>query len=101
MADWQEKRRLEAEYGPAIKPMMVKTSIPDNHVEFCRDIARLCRKHGVQKFHGSYRPNFDDPWDGEIIMAWEQGRHGEDSDRLYVNSRVDVYTRLGPPKDRY
>lgn len=78
--------------------MSDKISIPDRHQEFCKAVARLCREHGLTKFHGTYSPPFDDKWDGGIEMSWEDGRHGEDSDKLFISSHVRVWTRLGPHK---
>lgn len=73
-----------------------KISIPEREREFCRAVARLCRERGLRKFNGSYEPPFGDPWGDRVEMAWEQGRHGEDSDKLFISSTVRVWTRLGP-----
>jgi hypothetical protein len=78
-----------------------KGAIPAKHVEFCRALARIAREHGMQKFSVSYNPDFQDEWNDTITMQWEQGRHGEDSDRMFIQSNVTVHTRLGPPKERY
>lgn len=79
----------------------LKIGIPDKHQEFCKEVARLCRKHGLTKFHGQFRPTWQDPWDADIHFSWEQGRHGEDSDRIFIHSEVRVHTRLGPEKERF
>ena len=78
-----------------------KIGIPENHQEFCKEVARLCRKHGLTKFSGSYRPHWKDQWDGDIQFSWEQGRHGEDSDRLFIQSQILAHTRLGPEPERF
>ncbi len=72
------------------------STIPERHIEFCRALARVAREHGMQKMNGEYRPNFQDGWDGDIQFVWEQGRHGEDSDKLFVQSNIRVHTKIGP-----
>ena len=78
-----------------------KIEIPVHHQEFCKAIARVAREHGMENFSGSYRPKFRDAWHDQINFSWEQGRHGEDSDRLHITSSMHVHTTLGPPKPRY
>ena len=73
-----------------------KVQIPERHQEFCRAVARIAREYEMQSFSGSYRPGYGDAWQGEIKFAWEQGRHGEDSDRLGITSSLYVHTKLGP-----
>jgi hypothetical protein len=75
-----------------------KITIPENHQEFCKAIARLCREYEMQKVHLTYTPRFRDPWDGNIAMSWEEGRHGEDSDKIFISSEVRVYARLSVTK---
>lgn len=75
-----------------------KIDIPEKHQEFCRALARVARAHKMKNLSGSYRTAFGDPWQHDIQFSWEQGRHGEDSDKLFINSNVRVYTRLGPEK---
>ena len=81
--------------------MSEKVTIPERHQEFCKAVARLCREHSMESVTITYRPGFGDEWDGDISAMWEQGRHGEDSDRIYISSNVRVHTRLGPPKERF
>ena len=76
-----------------------KIDIPERHQAFCKAVARLARQYDLHDFGGSYKTAYDDPWRGNIQFRWEQGRHGEDSDRIYIWSQLDVHTNLGPPKD--
>jgi hypothetical protein len=77
---------------------MTKIDIPERHQEFCRKVARLAREHGLNKFGAAFTPGFKDPdhWQDQIEFSWEQGRHGEDSDKLRIASTKRVWTRLGP-----
>lgn len=75
-----------------------KINIPLKHQEFCKALACLCREHGMEKGSVTYTPNFDDSWNGDITMQWEQGRHGEESDKIFISSNIRVWTRLGPAK---
>lgn len=72
--------------------------IPEKYVEFCRALARVAREHNMDSLHGNFRPEFGDNWNEDINFTWKQGRHGEDSDELFVQSNVRVYTKLGPKK---
>jgi hypothetical protein len=78
----------------------MKIDIPDVHQEFCKAVAKLAREHGLDKFSGTFEPGFKDPsdWQDRIEFSWEQGRHGEDSDRLFMSSTKRVWTHLGPEK---
>jgi hypothetical protein len=40
-------------------------------------------------------------WQGEINATWEDGRHGEDAEQIYIESTVRVHTTLTPPKPDY
>jgi hypothetical protein len=78
--------------------MSDKISIPENHIAFCRAIARLCREHKMRRVGVNYSPGFDDAWGGDIAMSWEQGRHGEDAGKLSISSNVMAHVRLDDPK---
>lgn len=77
-----------------------KIDIPARHQEFCKAVARLAREHGLDEFSGSFKPGWKDPdnWQDQISFCWEQGRHGEDSDRIHMSSTKRIWTRIGPPK---
>ncbi len=77
--------------------MADKIHIPENHIAFCREIARLCREHKMHRVGVTYSPNLDDPWPGNIAMSWEQGRHGEDAGKLSISSNVQAIARLDDP----
>jgi len=74
--------------------MTDKPVIPDHHIAFCKAIAKLCREYKMDRVGLNYRPPFQDTWRDEIQMVWEQGRHGEASDKLSITSTVRVHTTL-------
>lgn len=79
--------------------MTDKITIPQPHIEFCQAVARLCRDYKMNNCDLSYDPELlHDPWPSKIHMRWQQGRHGEESDRMSIHSDVTVQTRLGPGK---
>lgn len=69
--------------------------IPDKYIDFCRELARVARKHNMNNLHGSFRPEFGSEWTEDINFRWKQGRHGEDSDELFVESNLRVFTKVG------
>lgn len=73
-----------------------KIEIPQSHQDFCKAVGKLAREHNLERFGGSFRPGFGDPWGETIEFSWEQGRHGEDSDQIKIWSTKRVNTRIGP-----
>lgn len=72
--------------------MSTETSIPEKHVEFAKAVARLAKEMGIQNMNVTYRPSyFRDDWKGDISIYWEQGRHGEDADKVRVSSTETVH----------
>jgi hypothetical protein len=74
--------------------MADEITIPKNHQDFCKAVARLCREHKLTNFSGTYRPGFDDPWRYTITFAWDEGRHGVAANRIYITSQADVRTKI-------
>ena len=80
--------------------MTDKISIPEHHQVICRAVARVCREHGLSNATFTYRPDWEDPWSTEIVMHWEQGRHGADSGTLRINSNLQVRTQIDIAAER-
>jgi hypothetical protein len=79
---------------------MSEIKIPDNHVAFCREVTRLAREHGYNNFNGSFDPGYKDPWQEKINFAWSQGRHGEDNNKIWINSTQNVHTKIDAPEEK-
>ena len=77
--------------------MTESSVIPENHIAFCKAVAQLCRDHKMERVGLTYTPSFRDPWSDPIQMVWEQGRHGEDSDKLTITSTVQLRAVLNTP----
>ena len=73
------------------------SAIPEKQLEFCRAVAALAADAGVSQLSLTFFPGLHDEWRDEIKMQWEQGRHGEDSRRVFVTSTVMVRTELKTP----
>ena len=73
------------------------SAIPEKHLEFCRKVAALAAEAGINRATLKFMPGFGDEWQDEIDMHWEQGRHGEDSRRVFVTSTVRVRDELQTP----
>lgn len=71
------------------------TSIPKNHVDFCKAVAKLAAEHQLNSFALSFKPRFDDPWRSEITANWCNGRHGDDMDGIRISSTVQVFEKVG------
>jgi hypothetical protein len=78
-------------------PLETSHVIPQRYVEFCRELARVARKHEMTSFHCNFRPEWQSDWNDQINMAWEQGRHGEDSGHMVLTSNVMVRTSIETP----
>lgn len=77
-----------------------KITIPANHVEFCKALARVAREHGIDNLNGSYSPDHNDPWPNMVNFSWSQGRHGADAEKIWINSSIDVRAKVDTDKAR-
>jgi len=68
-------------------------TIPENIQDICREFATIALKHELHNFSLSFRPSFDQGWGGEVACRWEWGRHGDDSQRLVIQSSFSVHTK--------
>lgn len=68
--------------------------IPQRHQAICREIAQLCRKHGLTSFSGSFKPGYRDDWYNEITFKWESGRHEADVGKVSIWSQIQVTTKI-------
>ena len=64
--------------------------IPTKHVAFCKEVAKLAAKCGLNSLGMTFKPGYGDGWNDPIQMAWERGRHGEDGKRVVITSTVMV-----------
>lgn len=74
-----------------------KTVIPQSHVEFCKEVAKLAAKHNLNKFGLTFQPGFDDEWRDQITVNWECGRHGDAIQNLRISSTVLVFAKVDLP----
>jgi hypothetical protein len=72
-------------------------TITESHQAFCREVARLARKHGLTNFGGSFRPGYGDEWRADISFKWETGRHDEDAGKISIWSQTSVNTSIDDP----
>ena len=73
-------------------------SIPEKHIQFCREVAALAEANGVEKFSLRFTPGFDDEWRDDISVNWSYGRHGDDARKVVVCSTVSVMVKLAAAK---
>ncbi|MEH6578069.1 MAG: hypothetical protein V7731_13420 [Amphritea sp.] len=79
--------------------MSEKIEIPEKYQEFCREVAALASRLGVEKAQVKLQPAFDDEWSGEISASCEMERHGSSAHRICIRSEIRVHTDLsGDPK---
>ncbi len=72
-----------------------KVAIPDNHVEFCKALAVLCKQHSLRRFSATYSPSFDDELNDDVTFSWNSGRHEEDAGNFAVSSVLRVWATIG------
>ena len=78
-----------------------KISIPERHQEICRQIAKIAKDNGLTRLSGKYSDYLGNDWDGDISFNWDAGRHGADSNRLYITSEFRVNTLVDENDPRY
>ena len=83
---------------PTAEPLapLTGSAIPERHLDFCRAVARLAKEHGLNRLTITFEPPFRDEWRDQIQATWEQGRHGEDAGRIFIQSTVRVHTQISP-----
>lgn len=83
---------------PTAEPLapLTGSAIPARHLDFCREVGRLAKEHGLNRVTITLQPGFRDEWRDQISATWEQGRHGEDAGQIYVESTVRVHTKISP-----
>ncbi len=47
---------------------LVPTELPENHVEFAKELAEAAKKHGIEEFTLEYKPKFD--MDDTALTFW-------------------------------
>jgi hypothetical protein len=69
--------------------------IPNEYLEFCREVGKVARKYKLSEFRGQFRPPIM-THDGhsEISFSWTQGRHGVESGNISVQSQIWVNTKI-------
>lgn len=73
-----------------------KIDIPEHHQVFCKAVARVAKEHGMDNLSGTYSPGWKDPWSAQIHFSWTQGRHGADSDKIFISSEMQVRAKIDP-----
>ena len=70
------------------------TVIPDEYVEFCKQVAILAAKLRLYRMSMSIQPGYDSTWQSNINMNWDSGRHGDDAQNVRISSQVDVRAKV-------
>lgn len=71
-----------------------KIEIPDDIQEICRNIAKAAQDSGLNKFECKFTPGFDSKWKYDVHFNWEAGRHGADSNKLFIWSQCTAHTQI-------
>ncbi len=69
-------------------------NITENHKNFCKEVAKLCRKYGLLSFQGSFSPGIGDAWHSKIEFNWESGRHNSETGIVHINSQVWINAEI-------
>ena len=78
-----------------------KKQIPDRYIQFCKDVAELAIKYELNSVGMRFTPGYSENyWRSDIVLNWEQGRHGEDSRRLNISSTVALHEKIDWPKEQ-
>ena len=78
---------------------MSESTIPQKYIEFCKAVSALASSAGFERLGVTITPGFSSGWDDDIQLKWEPGRHGEDSNRLYITSTVRIHTKIVEPPE--
>ena len=73
--------------------------LPKNLQQFCKDIAKVAREHGISTLEGKFHPGFDNDWSTTVHFNWKQGRHGAESGRIHMSSEQTITTKIDDGDD--
>ncbi|HEU4376254.1 MAG TPA: hypothetical protein VFS02_22365 [Telluria sp.] len=76
------------------------SNIPNNYVSFCTAVVKLAQAEGFGSLGLTINPGLDDSWTDQVRMNWRQGRHGEESRRLVIESTVIVRQSIDAPDSK-
>lgn len=68
--------------------------IPDEYVDLCKQVAKLCAKANLNRASFQFTPGYDSTWHDPIQMNWDSGRHGGDMGEVRINSTVQINTKV-------
>lgn len=71
--------------------MTDKITIPQKHIDFCKAVAKLAAEAEYNSLNLTFNPGYEDDWNSQIQMRWAFGRHGEDAQRVFVSSTLNVH----------
>jgi hypothetical protein len=70
------------------------TKLPDEYVEFCKQVAKLAAKLKLDRMSMTIRPGYDSTWQSDINMNWNTGRHGDEEEAVRISSQVEIFTKV-------
>jgi len=73
---------------------MEKIKIPEEVIIICRSLAKAARESGLNQFSARFSPKYDSNWQGDVSMAWEQGRHGEDANKFSIMISSSIHAKI-------
>ena len=64
--------------------------IPQEAKDFAIEFSLLCKKHNLGAGTCEFRPDWDqwDNWWGNFKVIWNEGRHGEEKDRVHIETTM-------------
>ena len=68
--------------------------IPQEHIDFASKVCELAREAGFNKITLSVMPGWRSEWVGDVVTSWHQGRHGDASGRMFIESTVRVWKEI-------
>lgn len=76
------------------------SNIPEDFINYARECAELAKKYDFIHISISIRPSHRHTWRDQVMVCWQQGRHGEDSNDITVSSTVQVHEKISAVKLR-
>ena len=62
--------------------------IPQDVLDFAKELGELCAKHDLYGFQGRFNPGFQSKWNNTIQFSWDSGRHGATESKIKLSSDI-------------
>lgn len=61
-----------------------------------KELGKIAKRYGLRRLSGTFSPGFDSAWRPDVNFFWSEGRHGEDAEKVSMQSTHSVVVKVTP-----